>query len=300
MQLPLHSHQAAGGRVTRFAFLVAAAIAAVHPVRAADAPGTDAASEPPVYAAPREDVASPITDRFYLRASYFYPRVTTLLRVDPARTSFGGTTLSGERDFGWSRDNPDGRLELMFRLRERSRLRVDYLQLDRSSTVMLNRTIIFGNEVFTVNSQTDTSLNWRTLGFTYTYAFLQNDRFELGAGLGVHLLEIDALGQVPALLERHETSVGIGIPTLAVDGIWRISRRFAFTGRAQYLGGAVHGYSGSFGDYHGDFQYRWRKNFALGLGYSYVRASYQSVGHSDPGRFTLALQGPEAFVRVSF
>ena len=246
------------------------------------------------------DVASPITDRFYLNAIFAYARANTTLRLDPTGVPYGGTTLSGERDLGWPRDNPDGRIELMFRFRERGRLRVDYLQLNRSGDVTLDHTIIFGNEVFNAGNEVQSSLDVRTMSFTYTYAFLQSERFELGGGLGVHPLWLDVIGQVPSGLQRHESSVGIAIPTLAVDGIWRISRRFAFTTRAEYLGGTVSGYSGSFADYHGDFQYRWRKNFALGLGYSYLRISYESLTHAPFGRITLAEQGPEAFVRVAF
>jgi hypothetical protein len=116
----------------------------------------------------------------------------------------------------------------------------------------------------------------------------------------VHPIWADVIGQTLNGLQRHESSVGIAVPSLALETMWRISRRFAFTARAQYLGGAVHGYRGTFADYHGDFQYRWRKNFALGLGYSYQRVSYESLTHDPFGRLALALDGPEAFVRVAF
>jgi len=139
------------------------------------------------------------------------------------------------------------------------------------------------------------------MGFTYTHAFLQTRNFEAGAGLGVHLISFDAIGSVPATFQTHETSEAGAFPTIALDAMWRISSRFAFTGRGQYLGDTLHTFSGSLGDYHGDFQYRWRSPFAIGIGYSYMRASFQSVGHAgSPGRFVMSLAGPELFVRVSF
>ncbi|HTV52985.1 MAG TPA: hypothetical protein VME21_17465 [Steroidobacteraceae bacterium] len=284
-------------RGSLLACALGAALASGGVALAADAP-------PPAspYAAP-QDVASPITDRFYLDAIFFAPDVRTLLRVDPSGMAGAGTPLSGERDLGWPSSNHTGLLELMFKLRERSRLRVDYLQLDRSGSVTLDRTVVIGNETFpcaTAPCNLQSTLDWKTMSFTYTYAFLQTEHFELGAGLGVHLLQADLMANAPALLEQHETSVSSAFPTGALDGIWSISRRFAFTFRAQYLGGTVQGFTGSLGDYHGDFQYRWRRNLAIGVGDSYFRANFESEGHHTPGLVRLAIQGPEAFVRVSF
>jgi hypothetical protein len=138
------------------------------------------------------------------------------------------------------------------------------------------------------------------MGFTYTRSFLYTDRFELGAGLGVHLLDADARGSVPATLQNHETSAAIGVPTLALDGVWRISRRWAFTARGQYLRATFSNSSGSLGDYHADIQYRWAPPFAVGVGYSIIRASYDAPSQSNPASFALSVQGPEIFARISF
>jgi hypothetical protein len=276
---------------------VAALLSGAGAAAAADAP-----ADAPVFLAP-QDAASPITDRFYFDAIYFPAKVRTELRVDPDGMLNGGTQLSGERDLQWPGDNRMGLVELMFRLRERNRIRVDYLQLNRASNVLLDRTIIFGNETFNCSvtpCSFQSSLDWKTESFTYTYAFLQNEHFELGAGVGVHLEQGDLIGSAPALLEQHESTVSFGIPTVAVDGIWNISRRFAFTARAQYVRASLNGFTGSLGDYHGDFQYRWRRNFAIGVGYSYFRQSYVNTAHTNTGLLIMAIQGPQAFLRVSF
>jgi len=284
-------------RATRSAsaLLLAACLSAAGLAAAADGYSSNDA-----YLPSERDVGSPLTDRLALRMSYIPATVHTTLRVDPTGVPLGGTTLSGERDFGLASSNPDGRVELMVRMGERNRLRVDYLQLDRSGDALLSRTIVFGNQTFLANEEVVSSLDWKTMGFTYTYAFLQRRRFEVGAGLGLHLIEADAIGSVPARFQSHETSEAGAFPTIALDTMWRISRRFAFTGRGQYFGTTVHGFTGSLGDYHGDFQYRWRSAFAVGVGYSYTRASFESVTHGTPGRFTLSLAGPELFARVSF
>ncbi|HUN27080.1 MAG TPA: hypothetical protein VMU67_12305 [Steroidobacteraceae bacterium] len=252
------------------------------------------------YHAPPGASASPITDRFALRASFELAAARTFLRLDPTGEPYGGTPLAGEHDLGLARTNPEGRLELMFRMRSRNRMRVDYLELNRAGDATPATPIIFGNAIFAPNQDLHTALDWKVMGFTYTYAFLQTDRFELGAGLGVHLLQASVNANAQTQLASYQTSSAGALPTVALDGAWRISRRFAFTGRAQYFGATIHGLTGSFADYHGDFQYRWRAPFAVGLGYSYTRMNVQAVTGGTLGRLALAVQGPEAFLRISF
>jgi hypothetical protein len=252
------------------------------------------------YAPPSGQTASPITDHFALRLAYLEATAHTNMRLDPTGFPNGGTPVSGENDLGLARKNPTGLLELTFRLRERNRMRVDYYQLNRNGNAVVNRTIVFGNETYDVGNAVQTSLNWKTMGFTYTRALIQNDRFEFGAGLGVHLLQADVTGSDPTLIESRETAKTGAVPTVALETMWRISKRFSFTGRGQYVRAAVNGTTGSFGDYHGDFQYRWQPAFAIGIGYSYMRASFATLTSSTPGRISLSAGGPEAFVRVSF
>ncbi len=266
------------------------------PRRAAAADGYSAGD---AYVPRVREIGNPITDRLALTVAYTQAKAHTTLRIDPTGVPFGGTTVSGERDLGFASSNPDGRVELMVRMGERNRIRVDYLQLDRSGDARLNRTIVFGNQTFLVNNEAVSSLNWKAMGFTYTYGLLQTRRFEVGAGLGIHLLSADVIGSVPVLFQSHESSAAGAFPTVALEAMWRISSRFAFTGRGQYFGTSLNGLTGSLGDYHGDFQYRWRSPFAIGIGYSYTRTSFQSVTHGTPGRIALSLGGPELFFRVS-
>jgi hypothetical protein len=254
------------------------------------------------YSPPSGATASPITDHFALRVSYSPATVHTDLRLDPTGFPYAGTPVSGENDLGLARKNPEGLVELTFRLHKRNRMRVDYFQLDRAGNAVVNRTIIFGNETYDAGNAVQTSLDWKMMGFTYTRALIQNDRFELGAGLGVHLLQADVTGSDPTLVESHETAKTGAFPTIALETMWRISKRFAFTGHGQYFRAAVSGVTGSLGEYHGDFQYRWQPAFAVGVGYFYTRASFEdaTATASSPGRITRSAGGPEAFVRVSF
>ncbi len=47
-------------------------------------------------------------------------------------------------------------------------------------------------------------------------------------------------------------------------------------------------------------QFRWRPNFAFGVGYTYQSLVVDSAEEDFSGRFVMKTRGPEVFVRVSF
>src|SRR5262249_45489869 len=144
-----------------------------------------------------------------------------------------GTTLNVENDLGMPDSANLARMEMTFRLRERNRLRVDYLKLTRYGDKVLNETIRFGDQTFAVNERAQTALDYRNLGLRWTYSVLHFDRFEAGIGIGIALLEAHAKGEVIARNVREKQDGVAPFPTAAIDTTWRISKRFAFTARGQ-------------------------------------------------------------------
>ncbi len=248
---------------------------------------------------------SPITDRFYVEGIFFNPAETTTLRVDTQSPAPGvpgttGTTLSGEKDFGMRGRIPQGRIQIMFRLRERNRLRVDYFASDRSGNRAITRQILFGNETFQPGDRVSSSLEWREFTLSYMYSVFRNDRFEAGLGLAAHFVESQARGAVEAKQLRQEVSGSGAFPTIPADFTWRISRRFALTGRAQYFHASVSDFKGGIGEYHGDIQYRWKQAFSIGAGYTVQKYSLDVSSSNFPGSFRMNARGPEAFFKISF
>ena len=129
---------------------------------------------------------------------------------------------------------------------------------------------------------------------------MHTSRFEVGSGLGVYFLEVDAISQVPAQNRREEVSAATPFPALPLDVAWRISNRWALTARGAYLRANLSGFHGWYADIHEDLQYRCNPNFALGIGYSSIRTSLTRKGGSFPGAFAMSISGPEAFIRISF
>jgi hypothetical protein len=251
---------------------------------------------------PAPEPASPITDHFALRASGFFGTVKTAGRVDDPASAAPGTPFSLENDFKLCSCVRQARAEFMFRLRERGRLRVDLWELTRTGSAFPPTTIVYNTHTFTPSDRVNSEFNWRQADFTYTYSFLRKRRVELGAGLGLHLIEAQASADatLPTGPVKERFSGAGPFVTVALDGTWRITPRFAFSARAQYLKLTVSGVKGSLGDYHGDLQFRWRPNLAFGLGYQSTKSRLDVSNNNPNGFMDLATHGPELFVRASF
>ncbi len=245
---------------------------------------------------------SPITDRFYVSAAFYAPAAHTALRLDPSHAAPGvfGTSLDGERDLGLPSRLDQGVVELMFRMRERNKLRVDYFEADRSANYTLANDVVFGNQIFLAGQMAQSSIDWRAFGLTYTYSFYRSERLEIGTGLGVYFLQAQASGAVLAESESQTVTAADPIPTLPLDFTWCISSRFAFTAHANYVQARIDAASGSFTDVHSDLQYRWNPDFTIGAGWSEMRIALERSTGSTPGAVAMRFSGPQVLLRFSF
>ena len=141
-------------------------------------------------------IASPITDHFALRGGFFWGSVDTFGRFDSAK-GVEGTPFTAEHDLGLTDQARQIDVEIIFRLEERSRLRVNFLDTRRQAERTINRNIQYGDVTFLVDNLVQSQFDWRQMDLTYTYSFLRSERYELGAGIGVHLIEADATRRSP-------------------------------------------------------------------------------------------------------
>ena len=118
----------------------------------AQAADTAASANTPLRPPGKDAPASPITDHFSLRATFSMPTVSTDARFD-SNAGVAGTPFNAESDLGLDDKLDQGRVEMIIRLRERHRVRIDYLKIDRDGDKLLARPITFGNSTYNVNDR---------------------------------------------------------------------------------------------------------------------------------------------------
>ena len=247
----------------------------------------------------RVEIASPITDRFAISGIYSAGTVSGDVRYDQSAL-VPGTSFRAEDLLGLQDKVNEGSVEVMLRLGERNRLRMDYFKLTRDGDVELNQTVVVGAATYIAKDQLVTHTDLRMPGLTYTYSFLRRERAELGAGLGIYVVQGEGSGEVTKRRVRYTFDGVAPLPTLALDGTWRATDRLSLNSRVQFLFAHTHGVKGSFSHFHADLQYRAWKNLAAGIGYTRTQVLVNSFDPGNTGRVDFQFKGPEAFLRVSF
>lgn len=248
---------------------------------------------------PRHAVPSPITDRLALRGLYFGQQLSTVVRYDNS-AGVPGTLLDVEGQLGVPDTLDQGAADFMFRILDRHRIRVDYTQQVRNGEVLTATPIRFGNEIYPANERVQTHMDLRRFGITYTYSVVRSEKVEIGAGLGLNLLQVEGTLAAPArFLSEREDAAG-PFPTLAVDGTWRFTKRFSVNAAFQYLGQSIDEVSGSYKSWSADVQFRAHRNLAIGAGYAATRYRITSTDDDLSGYFKLKYEGPQLFLRVSY
>jgi hypothetical protein len=253
------------------------------------------------------ELASPVSDSFYVRLTAYQGDVVTNMRLDQTQPPVvippgppPGTALVAEDDLGFDDAIEQARIEFDIRMRERNHLRVDYFKLNRFGEVLADQPISYGDFDFQPGDRIRSKLDWRVLSLTYTYSLFKAERFEAGAGLGLHIIEAKSELSEPGTLNREQFSEVAPFATIALNATYRISKRWAITARGQSFEYTRDDLTGRLSDFHGDIQYRWRKNFAVGLGYTNLHYELEADADGQPAFFDMDIKGPELFFRASF
>lgn len=250
-----------------------------------------------------KEIASPVSDRFYVRFSAFKADAITDMQLSSTGTQPevpDGTLLNGENDLGFDDVIEQARIEFDFRMSERNHLRVDYFKLNRFGEVLTPQLISFGDFDFQPGDRVRSKLDWRVLSLTWTYSLFKAERFEAGLGIGAHIIEAQAEIGEPGTLNREKFSEVAPFATVAVNAAYRISKRWAITARGQTFEYSRDDLTGRLSDFHADIQYRWRKNMAIGIGYTRLQYELEAVADDQPAFFDMSTNGPELFFRASF
>ncbi|MEJ0098963.1 MAG: hypothetical protein WDO12_04150 [Pseudomonadota bacterium] len=171
---------------------------------------------------PVEEIASPITDRFAIRAVYFRPTVTTDLRYDNAAGN-EGTTFGAARELGLQRTLSQGWLDMMMRVTPAQRIEAEFYKLTRSGNRVLADDIQFGDTTFQSGERLVTHTDQRMLQFTYLYSPIRRDTVELAIGLGIHLLQVTGELDAPASFKHEQVDTAGPVPL--TGGGWNLALR---------------------------------------------------------------------------
>src|SRR6185436_5656410 len=228
----------------------------------------------------------------------FYAESTTQARLGSS-TGGAGVDVNFEDALGLEQRKWIGEVSMYWRISERWRVDLDYFDLDRSASRALATDISWGDQTFTAGTTVNSSVQISDLRAAVGYSFFRRADKELGVGLGVHTLKFKASMDAAGIGARTESATA-PLPIFAIYGTFALTDTWALSLRTDWLSLDYDKYSGSIRASAIDLIYQPFKHVAFGVGMHTLNLKAQVDNPNSKFQARVNLNGPAAFVSVSF
>jgi hypothetical protein len=238
-----------------------------------------------------------LTDKFYAGIGAFFPKTSTSAQLS-GRTGLG-TIVEFEDSLGMRSSDTVPAAFGRMRLGERWRVEAEYFELNRSGERSTNREIVWGDEVYPVNTDIRSRFDFSDLRISAGYSFFRTADKEVGVGLGFHVAAYDLSLSANAIGDEQE-DVTAPLPVLSLYGQFALTERWAIGARLDRFSLSYDKYDGSLTALGLDLTYQPFRHVGFGVSY---RSLFISLEAEDEGRTLKAeqtFQGPMFFMNVSF
>jgi len=173
-------------------------------------------------------------DRFFVSAGAYRPNIDTSLRVDDANTGISGTLLNLEDDLELKKRKTQFTLDAHLRFAKRHALEFEYVKIARSQETTLQFGIEYDGKFYGISEDVDTTFKTEVGRLAYRFSFLNNERTELSAALGLHVTGLKAglniVGEDPEFNE-----VTAPLPTIGAAWKYHFNDQWSFHIRGEWL-----------------------------------------------------------------
>jgi hypothetical protein len=200
-----------------------------------------------------------------------------------------GVTADAEKLLNLQTELTVFQLNAMYRPGETRRNQIDftYAAYHRSGEGVLDEDLVIGDVTLPAGSTLNTVFNFDIIRTTYSYAFLQDDRMRIAAGLGVYVLPLKYSIKSSAVGENENlegADVTLPLPTLALRTDFLLTHNLYLTAGLDAMYIQISDFKGSLYDAHIALEYRPWEHVGFGVGYTSFSAFVQgSDSSSYPG-----------------
>lgn len=239
-----------------------------------------------------------VEDRFRAEVSMLGAAFDTQIRLDPTVT-LQGTRIAAEDDLGLDDSQFLILGELTLLPGDRHLVRLSGLSARRSAQKILERGIVFEDDVYFRGERIDSELNLTLFGLTYGYRFLASERAEIAATFGIQVAEVEANAVVRSRVVRDSETGVAPLPLVGLEGRFDFTKQWGVEARMQYLTATIEDVDGSIMDARLAISWRVNPHLVFGLGYRSFTIEIDSQNESTAGFVDMQIAGPTLFMRAS-
>jgi hypothetical protein len=232
----------------------------------------------PVLADQNNSVSGP-WERFSINLGGFITDLDSEFRLDSKRSGLG-TVIDLENVLDLEETTEVFRVDALCRLGQSRRHRLDfsYFDLSRDATRKIGREIQFGDERFFIGTTVHSFFDLKIYKGAYTYSFFQNEHFDIGASLGLHVMDIGVgLSDRRTGTAQSET-VTAPVPVVGLRGTFAFTPKLFLKESIEFFWVELDDYKGKLIDINIALEYNVWKHLGLGIGYNTVRIDISADG----------------------
>jgi hypothetical protein len=241
-------------------------------------------------------------ERFKISAGAFY--VVNKTNVQLAATDASGTDVNMEKDLGFNKEIATFLANFQWQISRRSRITLNYYNINRSSTHTLQKDIIVEENVYPVNSTVSSFFNTTIYQISYGYAILSKPTYEAGLMIGTHILHantgISLDGGNAGLETQNDFGFTAPLPDLGLWGGWSMGNRFAMNASISYFALTLNNKSGRLLAFNLNLTYKLVEQLDLTLGYTGLDFKVDVIRPDVTGNFKWGYNGPALAANFSF
>jgi len=225
--------------------------------------------------------------------------VNTSLRVD-SPTLGVGTEIDLEDDFNLDDHVLTGRIDAGWQMTRRQSLDLSLFQIKREGTRTIDRDIQIGDVVFPVNAEVTNKSDLLFVKLAYRYAFLDRERWHLGASLGLHSMDWSTEWRAGSLALKEDFGFIVPLPVLGVFGSYALSPRWYLNASSEFFGLEYEQFDGFMNNTRLALEHRTFSHLGLGIGLDYflINASLENESGSLSAEAEYDYLGIVGYMRI--
>jgi len=239
-----------------------------------------------------------LQDKWNIQLGVFSAKIDSSARLDN-KTTGAGTTLNLEEDLGLADRKTVGTLLVSVRLGERWKIEAEYFSYNRGNSRALDRTIVWGDNTYPVNTVVTSEFNSDTYRLSGGYSFIREREREFGVTLGLHATHVSTTLSTPGVATRRG-EILTPLPTIGVYGAYAFSPKWLLSGRLDYFSLDYENVEGSLVNFTAGVEYRMSRHFGIGAGYRHVDVDLSVSKAEFIVSVNSKLSGPTLFAVASF
>jgi hypothetical protein len=220
-----------------------------------------------------------LPEGFMIRlGGYHVQNADTIMRLDTNNAPVG-TYIDFHDTLGGDTTSTVFRLDGLYRFNDKHGLGFSWYTLRFTGSRTLDRDIQWGDQTFAINAKVDSELKFDTYKLSYQYSVYHNDKVELGASAGLHIMHLSAGIKVASLGQSQGEAVTAPLPVFGLFADYKFTPRLsAFYNYQFFFINYQDKVKGGLQDFLLGLEYRVFRNVAIGAAYNRFGLSLEAKG----------------------